>query len=408
MIKIKSPVTWIGNKTSILHILYALFPIGCDRYVEPFGGSGAVLLGKPVPDKFEVFNDYNHNLVNLFRCMRDRPMEFIRELGFLSLNSRDDFAVLKKFFEKEEFTEDYLKAQLDLTEILLPEVTAKEVRTLYSAARNDHDLRRAAMFLKLIRYSYSSGCKSFACQPFSLRTLFALVQDFAKRCENVVIENQDFETLIKHYDRPTTFTYCDPPYFTSEYVYDCGFTWEDHLRLYHALAGMKGKFLLSYNDCPEIRELYKEYNFFDFKRVHSMAQKYEAGKEFPELLIANYDLFERERQQPHQLTLFDSIDKPLDYEKNIKGEHCMQNKKMKTEIIMLPVPAELFLEAGMFEGDPLQMYADGHKIAIENIDNPKDIVCDGDCENRPIADIDCDGDCEDCPCSDNCDESEAN
>lgn len=318
MIKIKSPVTWIGNKTSILHILYALFPIGYDRYVEPFGGSGAVLLGKPVPDKFEVFNDYNHNLVNLFRCMRDRPMEFIRELGFLSLNSRDDFAVLKKFFEKEEFTEDYLKAQLDLTEIMLPEVTAKEVRTLYSAARNDHDLRRAAMFLKFIRYSYSSGCKSFACQPFSLRTLFTLVQDFAKRCENVVIENQDFETLIKHYDRPTTFTYCDPPYFTSEYVYDCGFTWEDHLRLYHALAGMKGKFLLSYNDCPEIRELYKEYNFFDFKRVHSMAQKYEAGKEFPELLIANYDLFERERQQPHQLTLFDSIDKPLDYEKILK------------------------------------------------------------------------------------------
>ena len=202
--------------------------------------------------------------------MRDRPMEFIRELGFLSLNSRDDFAILKKFFEKEEFTEDYLKAQLDLTEIMLPEVTAKEVRTLYSAARNDHDLRRAAMFLKLIRYSYSSGCKSFACQPFSLRTLFALVQDFAKRCENVIIENQDFETLIKHYDRSTTFTYCDPPYFTSEYVYDCGFTWEDHLRLYHALAGMKGKFLLSYNDCPEIRELYKEYNFFDFKRVHSM------------------------------------------------------------------------------------------------------------------------------------------
>lgn len=188
--------------------------------------------------------------------MRDRPMEFIRELGFLSLNSRDDFAVLKKFFEKEEFTEDYLKAQLDLTEIMLPKVTAKEVWTLYSAARNDHDLRRAAMFLKLIRYSYSSGCKSFACQPFSLRTLFALVQDFAKRCENVIIENQDFEILIKHYDRPTTFTYCDPPYFTSEYVYDCGFTWEDHLRLYHALACMKGKFLLSYNDCPEIRELY--------------------------------------------------------------------------------------------------------------------------------------------------------
>ena len=63
----------------------------------------------------------------------------------------------------------------------------------------------------------------------------------------------------------------------------------------------------------------------------------------------------------------------------------MQNKKIKTEIIMLPVPAELFLEAGMFEGDPMQMYTDGHKIVIENIDDPKDIVCDGDCENCPIV-----------------------
>ena len=68
----------------------------------------------------------------------------------------------------------------------------------------------------------------------------------------------------------------------------------------------------------------------------------------------------------------------------------MQNKKIKTEIIMLPVPAELFLEAGMFEGDPMQMYADGHKIVIENIDDPKDIVCDGDCISihAPLAGCD--------------------
>ena len=57
----------MGNKTSVLHILYALFPLIYERYIEPFGGSGAVLLGKKKPDKFEVYNDYNHNLVNLFR-----------------------------------------------------------------------------------------------------------------------------------------------------------------------------------------------------------------------------------------------------------------------------------------------------------------------------------------------------
>ena len=302
---IKTPVSWIGNKTSILHILYALFPLSYERYIEPFGGSGAVLLGKAIPDKLEVYNDYNANLVNLFRCMRDRPMEFIRELGFLNLNARDDFVVLKRFFEKLEFTDEFLNQELDLTSILLPAPKAEEIRMLYKASKEDYDLRRAVMFLKLIRYSYSSGGKSFACQPFNVAILFTFIEQLSKRLANTVIENQDFEMLIKHYDRPDAFFYCDPPDFTSEYVYECEFTWNDHVRLHDTLAQTKGKWMVSYNDCPEIRELYQNYNQFGFTRIHTMAQKYEAGKEFPELLIANYDFYERERQKARQLTLFE-------------------------------------------------------------------------------------------------------
>lgn len=329
VVKIKSPVSWVGNKSPILHILYALFPLKYDRYIEPFGGSGSVLLGKPTPDKFEVLNDYNHNLVNLFRCMRDRPMAFIRELGFLTLNARDDFAVLKRFFQKEEFCDDFLEEEMELTNILLPEPEAKELRELRSAVQQDHDLRRAAMFLKLIRYSYSSSGKSFACQPFSVRSLFGLIQDFSKRCENVIIENQDFEVFIRHYDRPGGFIYCDPPYFSSEYVYECGFTWQDHKRLHDALMNAKSRFLLSYNDCPEIRELYDGCTFFDFKRVHNMVQRYEAGKEFPELLIANYDIFEREKAKEKQITLFDIYgdEDEYDYEKILK--ECVISCRIK-------------------------------------------------------------------------------
>ena len=83
-----------------------------------------------------------------------------------------------------------------------------------------------------------------------------------------------------------------------------GFTWDDHVRLHKTLQEADGKWLVSYNDCPEIRELYKDYEIFDFKRIHSMVQKYEAGKEFPELLIGNYDLLEKERSKPRQLDLF--------------------------------------------------------------------------------------------------------
>lgn len=127
---IKSPVSWVGNKTPILPILYALFPLSYERYIEPFGGSVSVLLGKPWQDKFEAFNDYNHNLINLFRCMRDRPLAFIRELGFLSLNARDNFKMLKHFFRKEELDDVFLEEELELTEILLPEPEAGELREL--------------------------------------------------------------------------------------------------------------------------------------------------------------------------------------------------------------------------------------------------------------------------------------
>ena len=116
-----------------------------------------------------------------------------------------------------------------------------------------------------------------------------------------------------------TFFYADPPYFSTEDMYAVGFNWNDHVRLKDTLSKIQGKFLLSYNDCPEIRELYKGFSMLDFSRTHSMAQRYEAGKEFKELLISNYDLYERERSKPQQLTLFSCYgDDEYDYEKVLK------------------------------------------------------------------------------------------
>ena len=74
VIGIKTPVSRVGNKTAILHILYALFPLKYGRFIDVFGGSGSVLLGKPTIDSFEVYNDFDRNLVNLFHCMKERTM----------------------------------------------------------------------------------------------------------------------------------------------------------------------------------------------------------------------------------------------------------------------------------------------------------------------------------------------
>lgn len=315
----KTPVSRVGNKSSILNILYAVFPLQYGRFVDVFGGSGSVLLGKEQVDSFEVYNDYDRNLVNLFHCMKKRTMATIREIGFCNLNSREDFNSVKKFFEFEEFKDDFYREELLLTELMFPPPEANELNEIRTRITKDYDVRRAAMFLKLLRYSYSSGCKSFASQPFDIRKLFELIKQLENRMANVVVENQDFETLIKHYDRQDAFFYADPPYFSTEDMYAVGFNWNDHVRLKDTLSKIQGKFLLSYNDCPEIRELYKGFSMLDFSRTHSMAQRYEAGKEFKELLISNYDLYERERSKPQQLTLFSCYgDDKYDYEKVLK------------------------------------------------------------------------------------------
>lgn len=77
-------------------------------------------------------------------------------------------------------------------------------------------------------------------------------------------------------------------------------------RLRDALMRIQGRFLLSYNDCPEIRELYSRDGIMieSTTRLSNIAQRYDAGKQYPELFISNYDTYE-EGWNAKQLTLFD-------------------------------------------------------------------------------------------------------
>ena len=86
----------------------------------------------------------------------------------------------------------------------------------------------------------------------------------------------------------------------------------------------------------------------------------------------------------------------------------MQDTKMKTDMILLAVPAEMLSDAGISADNPVQMYVDGQKLVIERLDDTGDIVCEGDCEDCPVGNTDCDGACDTCPCKNNCEYCEVN
>ncbi len=291
-----------------------------------------MLLGKP-KEKFEVYNDFEGELVNLFRVVRDRCAEFLLELDLLPLNSREEFAEWVSFETNGNDVEIYLPAQEEIIENLIPvKEWAEQMKTILRQRVENKDVRQAAAFFKRMRNSYSSSGRSFACQPFNIRTTFQQLTEASKRLENVIIEHQSFEILIPHYDREDAFIYLDPPYFDSEYVYDSGFDWEQHVLMRDILAAAKGKWLVSQADCPQIRELYKGYDMLEFQRVHSMAQRAKPGSQFGELLIGNYDLLEREKDQPDQLSMIELMGQPINEEQKLK-ERILP---CKNRIPMLP------------------------------------------------------------------------
>jgi DNA adenine methylase len=240
------------------------------RYIEVFGGAAWVLFHKR-PGPFEVYNDFNSLLANLFRCVRDRPEELKNALRYV-LNSREDFKIILDLFARD--------AVID-------------------------SLDKAAKFYQLIRFSYAAGIDSYSCQPHDLWSDFPAIDAANYRLREVIVENKDFAALIRHYDRPESFFYLDPPYFGTEKHYqNTNFTRESHQRLFDTLMGVEGRWLLSYGDEPPIRELYGVPGVFmmPVSRLSNIKQRYEGGSEFPELLIANYDILERSRQ-PEQLML---------------------------------------------------------------------------------------------------------
>ena len=306
-----SIISWIGGKKALRDQIYQRMPIQIGRYVEVFGGGGWVLFGRRPDSAMEVYNDFNANLVNLFRCVRDRPFALLKELNFLPLNGRDEFGVLKKYLEKEEFTSPYLKEELEIAERYLAPPEYEEIKPILLENATMNDVKRAAAFYKLVRLSYGSGCTSYGCQPFDIRKTFHLLWEGSRRLRDTVIENKDFEALIRQYERDDAFYYCDPPYYQTEGHYAVAFGLEDHYRLRDTLASCKGKWLVSYNDCAFIRELYHDFQIEAVSRLSNLAQRYDGGCEYAEVLIANYDTSERLRELPVQMNLFGSSDAGL-------------------------------------------------------------------------------------------------
>lgn len=249
----ESFIGWMGGKRALRKTILARFPPPHEygRYIEVFGGAGWVLFGRePQPQQLEVFNDFDGDLINLYRCIKYHCNALVEELDGLC-HSRELFLDIK--------------SQLQ--------------------ARGLTDIQRAARYYCLIRFSFGCGRSSFHTSHIDFERMYKALHIIQARLRKTVIEQLDFGQLIHTYDRADALIYCDPPYMGAEQYYDGGFAVDDHNRLAAALRGVKGKFLLSYNDCPEVRSLYAGYKIEEVSRHNALSSK---STTYHELLISNY------------------------------------------------------------------------------------------------------------------------
>lgn len=246
-------ISWIGGKKLLRKKILEQFPDqeSFDRYIEVFGGAGWLLFSRDKHAQLEVFNDVNGELINLYRVVKYHPEAIQKELEWL-LMSRE------QFFDE-----------------------------LNRNTRGMTDIQRAARFFCLIKESFGADCRSFGVNSKDMKKAVDYLREVSGRLNRVVIENHDFEQLIKTYDRPGALFYLDPPYYEAEKYYPDRFNPEDHERLQKCLRDLKGKFILSYNDCPQIRELYKGFAIIEVDRLDNLVNKIESRK-YKELIIKNF------------------------------------------------------------------------------------------------------------------------
>lgn len=95
-------ISWIGGKKLLRDAILAKLPPYYERYIEVFGGAGWVLFRKSPGNEVEIYNDFNSNLVNLYRCVRDKPDKLKYKLRYV-LNSREDFDLISSLHKRSLF-----------------------------------------------------------------------------------------------------------------------------------------------------------------------------------------------------------------------------------------------------------------------------------------------------------------
>ena len=259
---LKNILRYPGGKSKVVKQIIAHIPAGIKEFREPMvgGGSVSLVVKQLYPNVKVKINDLNYDLICFWKTLRDNPNELIRKIRKI----------------KERY---------------------KDGRKLYNELINknsDNEFERAIRFFVLNRITFSGtvDCGGYSQQAFEkrftdsaiekLKLVSLIIKDFE-------ITHGDCEKLLFE-DGDDVFIFLDPPYYstTKSKLYGKNGNLHasfDHKRFADNMKKCKHLWLITYDDCMEIRELFTFAYIYPFETQYGMAAK--KGKE---LIITNYPI----------------------------------------------------------------------------------------------------------------------
>lgn len=236
----KSLIPRVGGKSLLAKRIIKMFPKNYEEmtYIEPFVGGGGMFFRKN-PSTKEVINDIDKEVYSVFTEVKKRDI---------------NDSIHRNLITKDYFYNVLLKSK-DPVKII------EKYKRSFFGFGNDFNKND-----KVINTNFTP---------------------FHERLQPVKIYNKDFKAIIKQFDSPNTLFYLDPPYSVEKKRDNYYKNYVTPQEVYNAVSGIKGYFVLSYNNTKEIRDLFKEYNIKKLKTNYSGTQNVDP-RVVTELVITNY------------------------------------------------------------------------------------------------------------------------
>ena len=276
MIKGKPFVKWAGGKRQIIAKLKSFIPVDYNTYYEPFVGGGALLF-ELSPER-AVINDYNHELINVYKvlCDEEKFKQMCKVLNAHETNHNEEYyyEIRNKDRNKKSFNRlaDYTKA----------------ARTIYLNKSCFYGLYRVNSKYEF-NVPFGKKTKVNTYEGSNLITVSNYLT-----MNNVTILSVDFEESVKD-AKKGDFIYFDPPYDsdTSSFTNytENGFGKEEQKRLarvYKELCERGCYVMLSNHNTKLINELYEDFNIHVIEAKRNINANGKKRGKVEEVIITNY------------------------------------------------------------------------------------------------------------------------